>query len=1100
MFKKSILTLVVATSMFSWQVAEATPTSTLKANVTAKSGKFQIKGDSKLEAGYYIKNFLNALEMAPGSNLTVKGKVHNYRTIKKETDIGSNPTIKLADDGSITNYKSYTKAISANEDGTFNKETTETGTGWEAPGDLPKGYDPDDSKCYLNDNGGGIYSLNSDYKKSAYYDLHQDEFYNIEDSIYHDKKSWPPAGDKAHLREYQNINAAKIEGIDVHNASGLPIAPEDIPTEEEGFDRFLYTRSQIEDGGAEANEIAHRAYFVPAGTKVDIDTGDVGWEENSYGTEQTSKHSYASFYSIEGYDGVTSEYIDDEGNTQTLVDSAGNTIYAKTVDGVDESVVINKTGGEDLIVHGDQSWYNGVVNVKAGKLDIYAEGAMFGGKVVLQRDSGISNWKTSIETGETGSTPEPSITWRGGSKDPDNKPTIVLGHGTHMNFNLDEGTARGDGDYVNDPVFSFYGSITNEDSADTGRDASAIDWSDSYISFKKGTIYIKGDCSGFKGILKVAPGSKFVVRDDIGTHGQHKGVMFQGQLEVTDPNSAEKVTLDLTDALHPITQKNGTMLITNTNTGDENTTVQDLTTGSEATTEINVPQDASLKNTKVEGTLKIVSGQNVNFDTLDIDGGVLEITGAKLGTVNIKGEFSVGSGLNTMGNNVLDTINSDTIMKVKDGRNLEWKLDLDPINGKADCIVAPSTSFTTGSSLIITDYKLISTPVEDSYTFQILKLTDSGATYIPISIGTTKTVTGGAGTYSLYAEGGDGYITLRVPNATVIINPTDITPSTDTTAASEKVNEINNVYLPTQLMHSSMFSAIGEIFNTVMSETTTAQDYQDDLMLAKEGVKSQSEHAAPGRFRFWNKTFAGTTDFKTDGTAVSNNNHGTIFGFDAKPHQLQNGTLFVPTVFAAYSGANDQHNTKRARSNNYMFGAKASWYGSNAIFDLIASYDFAKTHRTIDSSTKDSLKSHIFSVGAKAGYAFKLPNNFSIIPNISGIYSFVHNTDSKLTSTTVKNKNLHLVDIAPGIDLSYTKGVWKATVGAKYNIQNSHNVKGKIDGTALKSSTTLKKNFFECDLSVSRQADNGANLGFGIAKSFGNKKGTKFKINFSAKF
>ena len=395
----------------------------------------------------------------------------------------------------------------------------------------------------------------------------------------------------------------------------------------------------------------------------------------------------------------------------------------KDVIPVNPKVIVEKTNESAMLITGDYSWYNGVFNLEKGVVTVGKDAALFGGDINLS-----ANTKLII---------------KGGTKDQFNKPNIKMQDYSEVHFDSPNG--------LND-VFSFYGSITGDEN--------------SIISFNSGTVIIKGDCSNFKGTIKMKAGAKLIIREKT---GQYQGKMFGGKLMVVDEqgNPGGEITIDSKSGLSPLRILSGSVKIIKDDTPTQNTQhiikeVDEIISFNESHVFIDYA-DPKLNNTSIHGSLTLLNGKTATFNNLNIDGGMLNVEGEHLETIKINGSFKVGSGINLMKNNIIDTIDASNAEKIEvyPGRNFHYYCTFDPKSRTVDNIIAKTCSFSDGSALEIMDCNTISELTEKSYVFQILKLTDSNGKYLPIKISSKKYISGKLGRYELCAEGGPGCVTLR---------------------------------------------------------------------------------------------------------------------------------------------------------------------------------------------------------------------------------------------------------------------------------------------------------------------------------------------------
>lgn len=305
---------------------------------------------------------------------------------------------------------------------------------------------------------------------------------------------------------------------------------------------------------------------------------------------------------------------------------------------VNQSLILTKSGEGILTVRGDNSWYNGMVNIEGGGILVDKDGALFGGDINLL--------------------PDTSLIVEGGAKDPYNRPRITMAGNSSLLFSFDNIPGENN-------IFSVYGSLKGEET--------------SRLEIEKGVVMIKGDCSGFTGEVHIASGAEFFVRsksdDYTGGFDNYRGALFGGTIfvEDDDTNDTGIVTISANSGLEPLVIQKGTVIIKNDLDSDaladnpipDVTPVEGLTIEPDAAVIIEYG-DTNFTDTNVRGKLELAGGEKVEFGNLDIDGGILNVSGLDLGNIKATGEIMVGSSLIGTGG-VLDASEADSF-EIYEGR------------------------------------------------------------------------------------------------------------------------------------------------------------------------------------------------------------------------------------------------------------------------------------------------------------------------------------------------------------------------------------------------------------------------------------------------
>ncbi|MDR2681739.1 MAG: hypothetical protein LBB29_01675 [Holosporaceae bacterium] len=295
----------------------------------------------------------------------------------------------------------------------------------------------------------------------------------------------------------------------------------------------------------------HTALKTLSGTIINISGSTNTYDGHSNFDNLPSDAKFGgSIFSIDGY-----------------IDEISPSTGLGEVEPVDKATTVNQKSGY-VRYYGDNSWYNGVFTVASGATaDIDTTGSIFGGDI-------------NLETGA-------KLIWRGGAKDPNNKPTITMLEGSQLDFVLPQTGA--------DNIFSVYGIIKTEETV-----------SDAQINIESGTIFIKNDCSGFKGHLDVQDGARVIVRRDVGSSGQHHGKMFGGTVA-----TAGSFFLDTDNGLESLYLTKGQVHLTGTEDSAENCLQKNVHNGPD-TEVINELENAVFYKFVIDG-VKFTLGKNLHY-------------------------------------------------------------------------------------------------------------------------------------------------------------------------------------------------------------------------------------------------------------------------------------------------------------------------------------------------------------------------------------------------------------------------------------------------------------------------------------------------------
>lgn len=876
-----------------------------------------------------------------------------------------------------------------------------------------------------------------------------------------------------------------------------------------------------------------------------------------------------SFFSADGYTQYANRVINGTGDESTDISSTivpvpddatkfkfglqsntgdyGNTTYSYTpvyIPAVDDSAVIRKTvpSGSSLSTYeedlkdalnpdtgegafefsdwtnsdpvttysGDNSWFNGVLKVDRGAVIVPNTAGMFGGRVEIGEVN--SQYATAKEFHAALNSTDEAVRaealnyakncnptefeWQGGAKDEYNRPDIYMNGNASLYFNLQP-------DEDGNQIFSLYGNITGSE--------------EDRLIFQDGTIFIKGDCSGYKGRVAVSQGGKFEVRSsDAGSSSTYSGKFPNANIYQIDSNGALITNPDLetevdTNSMENVTVNNGHILLKNSE-GGVTLTSSTLAKGAMLT----LAGVAEIIDFLIYGVT--VATMNTIIRNVKIAGGVFVSEGT-LSTENME----AGSTIALWGNNKIDraiNISGDGTggsLTITDGHTLKLYNDFDFSSGTSDQInTLDTTVVNSGKGVQIGGMNFISNPTADEYTFTVLT---GAATVTPITIGAVYNEA--AATFVAYQNAtfnSEAAISIPdVENSSYIDSDTvyTYTINSGTQLQTSLNNGVGQVTINgvTYYVYGSDIAGAGNVLMTRMvgghagaveSMHLTGLGAVSSiygLISDDYGYKDKKE---VGKYSFWNKTFAESDKYNTSSSDIKSKNWGTIFGFDAKPMALSKfNSEFMPTIFGGITHRNMKFGSYKANQDGYIFGGKGVFFNEKSCLELFASYEFLKTHSQ-KGSDKTNIKSHLFSFGTKFGYNFKLNKNWALRPNLLADYTFVktpNTTTSGTVSNSVSTKNMNKFDIVPGMNLNGEFGQWAPTIFVAYHRNFGTKAQAKINSMQISNIDVTKNHYVEYGLGINRRIknDNG-NISLKLSRKTNGIKGFKFSLNAGIKF
>ncbi|MDR1391440.1 MAG: autotransporter outer membrane beta-barrel domain-containing protein [Holosporales bacterium] len=876
----------------------------------------------------------------------------------------------------------------------------------------------------------------------------------------------------------------------------------------------------------------------------------------NYMDKYTSTHSsenkdevQGSFYTLEGYTQYDApvmtpnieekvlEYrvVDKKPSTKfkfnlSAEEEDGQTIYSYipvAIPGVDDDIVMEKTvpEGEKLsdyelelkqdlaeggfkfsqwspndpvtIYSGDNSWYNGKFKLKRGAVIIPSDAGIFGGNVELGEveytrsaedlHSTLNNdQKRNYEEimASVEACPPTEFEWQGGAKDEYNRPNIYMNGNSTLYFNLQ------------DSAFSFYGNLMG-----TEKDR---------VIFEKGTVYIKGDCSNFKGKLAVVQGANFQVRSSDATSSSTyqgrfpKADVYQIDEEGNLAGADGEATFIDTEGLENVILNNGHIVLSS---GISTVSLKSSTIAENSMTTIE--GSSRIEDVTING-IAVATG-DMEARNVKIDGGVFALQGGSLKTENLE----VGSTIAIWGNDKIESVSVDNVenasssFHIIDNHTLKFYADFNPETGTADQVnTSAKTEINSGNGIQIGGMNFLSFPTANEYRFTVL--TGAASSEIPVMIGASYNnneptfvayqnsnfVTKSSKTTEVNSERVYEYTSKKNPLLTSI-SPSGVGKITmndgsvyyvynSETAGNGSILMVKDSATPTEEIH---MAGIG--VNSILFELfSTGYAYKDKQEL--------------GKYSFWNNSHGECGKYDTSASStIKTTSYGTIFGFDAKPFQVPNhNMIFIPTIFGGINHNDMKLGSLKANQKGYILGGKCALFGKKTSIELIAAYQGIKTHSKAGLEDTTNVKSHVFSLGTNFGYNTHLPREFILTPNILLDYSFVKTP--KFTSNYAKKasvENMHIFSLVPGITLSKEFGRWKTSFSAMYHRIFKGKSKIKVNGYEFSQPEMVKNQYFECAAEVNMKAKNDKiNLGLKLSKKIGKIRGIRGSLNFGIKF
>ncbi|MDR2794755.1 MAG: autotransporter outer membrane beta-barrel domain-containing protein, partial [Holosporaceae bacterium] len=786
----------------------------------------------------------------------------------------------------------------------------------------------------------------------------------------------------------------------------------------------------------------------------------------------------------------------------------GNDVFS-TYRAISGNGIVEQTGGEVKYV-GDNSEFKGDFRLNSGTATVANEGVIFGGDIYINNNT-LFYWDITYSHTSRQESPDPEIKINNGTMivhgpeivDDDTKygdingmiTRNIIGNGTirqtkgYVYYVGDNSEFKGNFEIIGNGTTAII-KETNEGSY-SGKSFSGPIYIDSgsEVQFhmgegtvslgninlqNNGTLQILafGDCD-VTGSLTTSSGNgtiKQVIGKDPSTCSYSgDNSKFAGTLEIGQ--SGEAGTKDVATATFTPTGKIFKNININSNgkvifKGNEKDTSNICTIKSnDKTAQVIIESgmltcDCSDFNGKIEvlGTMAI-TGNATQLKSLSVDGGLLKAC-SEVDRISAE-KLSFGSTLDTMNGSIVEVTANELELLTRNDP-MKWKLDFDVTHKTCDHITTNTFENVNNNRLVIPEYAVLGDFSEDQYDFQILNITDTIAIYPEIYIENPIYRTN----YSVYElsapDKPNGHVLLKFISG----------------LSGAKEKDMKEIYVPTQLTHMAVLSSITSTFDAIYDN----------------GIKIEDSAVLDGKHRVWNRSRTYDYNFHLSGSnsTIDIRGYSTVFGVDAKPLPLENGRLFVPTLFLSCV-REDSYHTRCNHSNSSIGGLKLSWldedYGNTS---LICSYG------TVRTGLKDcTIRSHVFSLSSRYTNSLPLGKNISLVPLAQLDYSHMITEDTLTERLLMRHNNLQSLQTSVGMDLQFNDGYFSASVGTKFNKTFRENENLKINGSVFSPPTKISSSYQELNAKISAKINDTLFLDMLMGKSFGGRNGASMSLTLS---
>ncbi|MDR2794344.1 MAG: autotransporter domain-containing protein [Holosporaceae bacterium] len=236
-------------------------------------------------------------------------------------------------------------------------------------------------------------------------------------------------------------------------------------------------------------------------------------------------------------------------------------------------------------------------------------------------------------------------------------------------------------------------------------------------------------------------------------------------------------------------------------------------------------------------------------------------------------------------------------------------------------------------------------------------------------------------------------------------------------------------------------------------------------------------------------------DFNVAGSANDLNTRGndTVFGADAKPIVLEDGSRLVTSVFAGCLKENNRYSVN-SNNNCTIGGMKLSWISENyGSASLICSYAAVR-----NGNPDCVLRSHAFSLSSRYTNDLPLVKNISLVPLAQLDFAHVISENTKVKNTRITQENSNNLRASVGTNLQFYSDKFKASLGAKFNKKFGKEGNKSFNNINIRSPHKISASYVEYNAQISGRINNNVNVDLAVGKSSGGRKGISANLTLSA--
>lgn len=204
-------------------------------------------------------------------------------------------------------------------------------------------------------------------------------------------------------------------------------------------------------------------------------------------------------------------------------------------------------------------------------------------------------------------------------------------------------------------------------------------------------------------------------------------------------------------------------------------------------------------------------------------------------------------------------------------------------------------------------------------------------------------------------------------------------------------------------------------------------------------------------------------------------------------------------IYAGYMNGELEYDGNKINQEGGYLGLGTRIENGNMIAQSVINGGFIQNEDKHSFGT-DKFDTYWAGIALKGGYDYKLNNGVTVQPNVYAGYTFVNNEDyTSKSGAKIKNDNLHLFEVAPGLKVSkdFENG-WNTFAQAKYAFVMDNGGDANIGNVTLPNISA--DDYVEYGVGVDKELNDSWNMSVSANRRDGGREGWNGNISFQYNF